>query len=201
MTPQSAANGTPELPETAPGHVGPTTTQLFTGFLLLGLMGFGGVLPLSRRVLVEERRWLTSDEYLELLGLCQFLPGGTITNMATAIGYRFRGLAGAAAAILGVIAAPVVVLIGLGIIYDRFQSDPIVRHMFLGLAAAASGLLIALAVKIVAPMRNHPAGIAIALLCVVAIAILKLPLLPTMVVLAAVGMTVVVCFPRAGQRP
>jgi chromate transporter len=179
----------------------PTSLQLFTGFLLLGLMGFGGVLPLSRRVLVEERRWLTSDEYLELLSLCQFLPGGNITNLAVTIGYRFRGATGAIAAIVGVIAAPIVVLIGLGILYDRFQTDPIVRHMFLGLAAAASGLLISLAVKIVAPMRRNPAGIAIALLCVIAIAVLKLPLLPTMLVLAGVGMLAVVLSQQKVRAP
>jgi chromate transporter len=198
---QSAADAAPQRSATAPGPAGPTTLQLFTGFLQLGLMGFGGVLPLSRRVLVEQRRWLTSEEYLELLSLCQFLPGGNITNLAVTVGYRFRGLTGALAAILGVIAAPIVVLIGLGIIYDRFQNDPIVRHMFMGLAAAASGLLISLALKIVAPMRRNPAGIAIALICVIGIAVLKLPLLPTMLLLAGAGMLAVVMIPPRRRLP
>lgn len=201
METQSAADAAPDLSENAPRPAGPTTSQLFTGFLLLGLMGFGGVLPLSRRVLVEERRWLTSEEYLELLSLCQFLPGGNITNLAVTVGYRFRGLTGALASILGVIAVPIVVLIGLGIIYDRFQNDLVVRHMFLGLAAAASGLLISLAVKIVAPMRRNPAGIAIALLCVIAIVVLKLPLLPTMLLLAIAGMLAVVMVPPRRRLP
>jgi chromate transporter len=166
----------------------PTILELFTGFLLLGLMGFGGVLPLARRAIVDERRWLTAEEFVELLGLCQFLPGGNILNLSVAIGLRFRGLPGALACILGVVAAPIAVVIALGVLYDRFQADPIVRHMFSGLAAAASALLIVLAVKIVAPLKRNPVGIAIALVCVIAIAVLKLPLLPTMLVLSALSM-------------
>jgi chromate transporter len=59
----------------------PTTGALFRGFLALGLMGFGGVLPLARRMLVEERRWLSGAEFADLLGLCQFLPGGNVINL------------------------------------------------------------------------------------------------------------------------
>ena len=165
----------------------PTVGQLFVGFLMLGLMGFGGVLPLSRRVIVEDRRWLSEEDFLALFGLCQFLPGGTALNISVAVGLKFRGIAGGLAAIAGLITAPTLIVIGLGTIYDRFQDDPHVRHVFLGLAAAAAGLLIALAVKIVLPLRKNPAGLAIAALCVVAIAAFKLPLLPTMAVLALAG--------------
>jgi chromate transporter len=160
---------------------------LFRGFLLLGLMGFGGVLPLSRRAIVEEHHWLTPDEFVELLSLCQFLPGGNIINLSVAIGLRFRGVPGALACILGLIAAPTVIVIALGVLYGAFQDDPVIRHMFSGLAAAASALLISLAVKIVTPLKQNPAGIAIALACVIAIAVLKLPLLPTMLVLSVLS--------------
>ncbi|HVY17506.1 MAG TPA: chromate transporter [Rhodopila sp.] len=166
---------------------GPTVVQLFSGFLLLGLIGFGGVLPLARRMVVEERRWLTPAEFTDLLGLCQFLPGGNIINLSVAIGLKFRGAAGAFASILGLIAAPTTVVIGLGLIYDRFQADPHVRHLFAGLAAAAAGLLIAMAVRIAWPLRRRPVGIAIAALCVLAIAIARLPLLPTMLTLAPIS--------------
>ncbi|MGF6740598.1 hypothetical protein OKW47_004409 [Paraburkholderia atlantica] len=52
----------------------PTLREIIGGFLGLGLISFGGALPLARRALVEQRRWLTSDELIDLLGLCQFLP-------------------------------------------------------------------------------------------------------------------------------
>jgi chromate transporter len=169
---------------------------LFTGFLLMGLMGFGGVLPMARRGIVEERRWLTGDEFVELLGLCQFLPGGNIINLSVAVGFKFHGLVGALTSIVGLVSAPTMVMIGLGAIYDRFQDDPHIRHVFLGLAAAAAGLLISMAVKIATPLRRKPTAIAIAALCVVAIAGLKLPLLPTMAVLAPLSMLITWRFPK-----
>lgn len=84
----------------------PNNTQLFTGFLMLGLIGFGGVLPLARSMLVEQRRWLTAEQFTELLGLCQFLPGGNVINLSVAVGMEFRGLRGALCALLGLICAP-----------------------------------------------------------------------------------------------
>lgn len=165
----------------------PTVGALFTGFLGLGLMGFGGVLPMARRMIVEDRRWLTGAEFTELLGLCQFLPGGNIINLSVAIGLRFRGIAGAFAAITGLIAAPTVIVILLGMVYDRFQSDPRLQHLFAGLAAAAAGLLVSTAIKIALPIRKRPVAIVMATLCFVAIAVFRLPLLPTMVTLAALS--------------
>jgi chromate transporter len=165
----------------------PTSAELFFGFLWLGMIGFGGVLPLSRRMIVEKRHWLTGAEFTDLLGLCQFLPGGNIINLSVAIGLQFRGLRGALAALIGLIAAPTLVVVLLGMVYDRFQNEPHIQHMFAGLAAAAAGLLCSMAVKVAWPLRTHPVGLAIATLCFIAIAILRLPLLPTMVVLAAIS--------------
>jgi chromate transporter len=162
----------------------PTTADLFRRFLILGLSGFGGVLPYSRHMVVEQRRWLTDREFSDLLSFCQFLPGGNIINLSVAVGLRFRGVAGAVAAIAGLIAAPTAVVLVLGEIYARFQSDPRVVHLFAGLAAAAAGQLVALAVKLALPLRHQPAAIAIGLVVYVAIAGFHLPLVPTMIVLA-----------------
>ena len=168
----------------------PSTAALFRGFLMLGLTGFGGVLPLARHMIVEERRWLTNLEFSELLGLCQFLPGGNIINLSVAIGLRFRGLPGALAAIVGLIAAPTAIVLTLGVIYSRFRSEPHVVHMFAGLAAAAAGLLVSMAVKLATPLWRRPLGIAIAAIVFAAIAWLHLPLVPTMLVMAPVSIFV-----------
>ncbi|MBN9086167.1 MAG: chromate transporter [Reyranella sp.] len=165
----------------------PTTFGLFKGFLILGLTGFGGVLPLARHMVVEQRRWLTGAEFIELLSLCQFLPGGNIVNLSVAIGLHFRGIPGAAAALFGLIAAPTTVVLGLGVIYGRYSHDPHVVHMFAGLAAAAAGLLVSMAVKLALPLRRKPLGIAIAAAIFVAVAGLHLPLVPTMLVAAPVS--------------
>lgn len=162
----------------------PTCRQLFTGFLTLGLIGFGGVLPLARNMLVEQRRWLTPESFTELLGLCQFLPGGNIINLSVAVGMEFRGVAGAVSALLGLILGPTAVVVALGVVYDRFQDDPLLRHFFMGLAAAAAGLLVATAIKMLLPLGRKALALGVVVLCVLAIAVLRTPLLPTMLVLA-----------------
>lgn len=175
----------------------PSVRELFLGFLGLGFTSFGGALPLARRAIVEQRRWLSGADFTDLLGLCQFLPGGNVINLSVAIGMRFHGWRGALAGLLGLIAGPSLVVIGLGVIYERTQNDPHVQHLFVGLAAAAAGLLIAMAVKIVLPLRHDPAAAIVALIGFIAIAILRTPLLPTMLVLTPIGIALAI---RAARR-
>ena len=172
----------------APFPTAPSIAAIFMGFLGAGVLGFGGVLPITRRMIVEERRWMTGAEFTDILVLCQFLPGGNVINLSVAVGQRFRGPLGAIAGLGGLMAAPVGIVIALGLVYARFQDAPTVRAGFVGLAAAAAGMIIAMAVKIAAPLRHDPAGIAIAALCALAIAVLRTPLLPSMAVLAPLGM-------------
>jgi chromate transporter len=179
----------------------PSIPALFLGFLGLGLTGFGGVLPLARAMIVERRKWLTAEEFTELLGLCQFLPGGNIINMSVAIGLKFHGFAGALASLVGLIAFPSAIVIGLGAVYDAFRDDPHVQHMFAGLAAAAAGLLVSMAVKMALPLRRRPEAIAVALACFVAIAWLRLPLLATMLTLAPVSIVATHLAGRTGAKP
>lgn len=180
---------TKPIPISAEEHH-PSVRELLTGFLGIGLMGFGGVLPMARHMMVKQRHWLSEAEFADILGLCQFLPGGNIINMAVAVGLKFQGWRGALAALFGLIAAPTVIVICLGVIYDHFHNNPLVQHMFMGIAAAASGLLISLAWKILKPLRTKPWGLAIAVLCFVAIALFRLPMLLTMLVLAPISILV-----------
>jgi chromate transporter len=168
-------------------HRGPGIGPLFLGFLTLGITGFGGVLPLARRMLVQRRQWLTADEFTELLGLCQFLPGGNIINMSVAVGMRFRGWRGALACVCGLILVPTAVVVGLGVLYSRFATNPYLAHAFAGLAAAAAGLLTSLALRTLAPLRRSPVALVIVLVTVVAIAVARLPLVPVMIGLAVLS--------------
>ncbi|RAM64707.1 chromate transporter [Herbaspirillum rubrisubalbicans] len=175
----------------------PTTREIFLGFLGLGMTAFGGALPLAHRMIVERRRWLTDAEFVELLGLCQFLPGGNIINLSVALGMKFRGWKGALAGITGLIAVPSVVVILLGMIYQHFQHDPNVKHLFAGLAAAAAGLLIQMAVKITLPLRKNMVLAAVAVACFIAIALLRIPLLWVMLVMTPISIFLTA---RYGER-
>lgn len=161
----------------------PGVGALFLAFLGMSVVAFGGALPMARRMIVEQRRWLTPAGFNELLALCQFLPGPNVVNLAVALGARYRGVPGALAALAGMLLAPMVIAMGLGAAYARFDDDPVVRHAFGGMAAAAAGLMLATACKIAWPLRTRAAGVAVAMAAFVAIALLRLPLLPTLLVL------------------
>jgi chromate transporter len=165
----------------------PSRVALFLGFLTVGMFGFGGVLPWARRMIVEQKRWLTATEFTDMLGLCQFLPGGNIMNVTVALGARFHGIAGAVVAFVGLMAGPVACVIALGVVYDRYAQVPMVRHAFAGLAAAASAMVLANALRIAAPLLSRPVGLAMAVATFLAIAVLRLPLAVVLVAMTALS--------------
>ena len=161
--------------------------QLFIGFLSVGLSGFGGVLPWARRMLVQERKWLSEREFVEILSLCQLLPGPNIVNVAVTVGNRFQGGLGALVAVLGLMLAPMVIVLALVAFYGRYVEQPIVHGLIRGISAAAAGLVVAMAVKIAAPYRHSGRALALMALTFVAVALLRLPLWWTMVTLAPIS--------------
>jgi chromate transporter len=165
-----------------------SSADLFLGFLGIGLSGFGGVMPWARRMVVERRRWLDAASFNDLLALCQFLPGPNVINLSVALGARFAGWRGALAAFSGLMLAPMAIVIALGALYARFGDLALVQHLFRGLAAGASGLIIATAAKIAWPLRRKPAAIAIAALVLFAAAWLRLPLVAVLVAGGGLGL-------------
>jgi chromate transporter len=165
----------------------PTCLDLFLGFFSIGIFGFGGVLPWARRLVVEQRRWMTAAEFTDLLGLCQFLPGGNIMNLTIALGARFRGVFGAAAAFFGLMTGPVAIVVLLGVVYEQYRDLPVVQRGFAALAAAASGFVLATALRIGAPLRTRPLGLAVATVTFGSVALLRLPLLLVLPIMAAVS--------------
>lgn len=166
----------------------PTTMELFTGFMKLGLMGFGGVLPLAHHMIVKEQKWLSSEQFTNLLGVCQILPGGNIINMAVAIGMEFQGIKGALSSVLGLIFAPTLIVILIYQLYSHFQSIPTVQHMIQGLAAAAAGLLFATGLKMLKPILKSYLTLFTLTLTIIFMLFLKLPLALTLLILVAVNL-------------
>jgi chromate transporter len=155
---------------------------------VLALQGFGGVLAVAQRELVERKRWLTREEFVEDWAVAQILPGPNVVNLALMIGQRYFGLRGALVAVAGMLAFPLLVVLGLALLYARYAGDPQVTAALRGMGGVAAGLLAATGLKLTSTLRRHPLGLplclAFAALTFVAIALLRLPLA---VVLGAVG--------------
>lgn len=173
------------MTDTTDSTSGPSTAELFLGFFAVGVMGFGGVLASARRLVVDQRQWLSASEFTDLLGLCQFLPGGNIMNLSVALGARFRGLPGAIAAFSGLMSGPVAIVILLGMAYDRYKDVPTVRGAFTFLSAAAAAFMLATALRIAAPLWFKPLGVGIAAATFTGIAILGWPLVVVLPIVAA----------------
>jgi len=152
-------------------------SALFFGFLKVGLSGFGGVMPFARRMIVEERRWLTEAEFLDVLSLSQFLPGPNIVNVSVIIGRRFQGVAGSIAATGGLMLMPLVIVLALATAYARFAEVQAVRNALDAMSASASGLILATALKLARPIRREIWQVAVCAAAFVAIALLRAPLL------------------------
>jgi chromate transporter len=163
---------------------------LFTGFFQAGIIGFGGVLPVARRIMVEQKHWLTAAQFTDLFALCQFLPGANIVNFSFAFGARHRGVSGAAAAVAGLLAAPVAIVLGLGALYQRYGNLPLARHGLTGLAAAATGLVLATALKIATPTFTHVRNIGISALALALVLLAHLSLPVTMAIVLPVSLFV-----------
>src|SRR5580698_8856818 len=89
--PSSTAPPVPNPPSSPAPQIQPTLWELFAAFATISLSGFGGVLAWSRRMMVEERKWLTPEQFNEAYALCAFLPGPNIVNFSVIFGSRVRG--------------------------------------------------------------------------------------------------------------
>jgi chromate transporter len=162
--------------------------DLFLGFLKIGLIGFGGVAPWARRIIVEERGWLTEQEYISILAIGQVLPGANTVNAAVMIGDRFQGPVGACLSLLALMVMPLSILIVLASLYGHFSALPDVRAALQGSASAAAGLVIGTVAKMAINLRLGAVSILFSLFAFLAVVWLQVSLVPLLVVLVPLSM-------------
>jgi len=154
--------------------------DLFFSFTWLALQGFGGVLAVVQREMVEKKRWLTADEFLEDWAVAQVLPGPNVINLALMIGDRHFGLRGAIAAVAGMLVVPLGVILVLAVLYAHYAGNPQVAGALRGMGAVAGGLIAATGIKLIPALRKHPLGFGVCLgivaLVFAAIALMRVPL-------------------------
>ncbi len=164
-------------------------SALALAFLKIALSSFGGGLSAwALRVIVEERRWLSDEEFLDAFTICRILPGPNQVNMAVYVGTHFRGLPGAAAALIGLTLVPLGLALGLGVLYFRNRnSTPALASIMTGLVAAAAGMTLSVGVKLGLGYTRQPMAIALALAAFLGVAYLHWPLLLVLAALAPIG--------------
>ena len=164
-----------------PDHPQPRSPRdLFISFTWLALQGFGGVLAIVQREMVEKKKWLTPEQFLEDWAVAQVMPGPNVINLGLMIGDRYFGLRGALAAVAGMLTIPLVVILALAVLYAHYAANPQVAGALRGMGAVSGGLIAATGIKLLPQLRRHPLGFATCLAFVAlvfgAIAGLKIPL-------------------------
>lgn len=155
-------------------------SELFWAFSWLALQGFGGVLPVAQRELVEKRRWFTNEEFLEEWAVAQVLPGPNVVNLSIIYGTKQFGLLGAFVATAGMLVLPIMALIVIAIAYLNFGQYAVASGVLRGMGAVAAGLIAGACLKLASALKEHPLGkwgaYAIAVLCFLLVGIVRVPL-------------------------
>lgn len=166
-------------------------SDLFLSFTALALQGFGGVLAVAQRELVERKRWMTREEFVEEWAVAQIMPGPNVVNLALMIGNRYFGWRGAMVALAGMLLAPLLVVLVLALLFTQYGQHPPVAGALRGMGAVAAGLVAATGLKLLSTLRAHPLGLwgasLLAVATFLAIGLLGVPLIVTLLGLGGLG--------------
>jgi chromate transporter len=161
---------------------------LALGFTKVVMLSFGGGLSAwSLLVIVEQRRWLTEDEFLSATTFCRMLPGPVQFNMAVYVGAKLRGFPGVIAALVGLLTIPFLIVLGLAIAYFNFHHVPEVRAALSGMTAASVGLTLSLGIKMGIKHRHRFSAVVLMTAAFVAVGLMRWPLVPVLAVLGPLG--------------
>ena len=185
----SPSEGLPAFAPARPQSPG----DLFWSFTWLALQGFGGVLTVVQRELVDRKKWLTREEFIEDWAVAQILPGPNVVNLSLMLGDRYFGLRGALAAMAGMLAFPLLSVLLLAAAFAGVSDVAMVQRALRGMGAVAAGLIIANGLKLVPALKKNVMGVAVcsvlAVATFIAIALLRIPLVWVLVVLGGTGGT------------
>lgn len=130
--------------------------QLLFVFLKIGAFTIGGgyaMVPLIEREVVHRRKWLTEDDFVELLAIAQAAPGVLAMNVAVFVGYRARGYKGVMSAALGSILPSFVIILAIATVFTRFRENAVVEQVFKGMRPAVVALIAVPIIRLVKAVK------------------------------------------------
>lgn len=167
----------------------PSLSELFIGMLQVALSAFGGGLSAwSQRIVVEQRRWLTNEQFLTGLTVARLFPGPNQINMAVYIGAEFHGLAGAGVALAGMLLVPFTLLMALGVAYFWLHEIPAIDRVLAGVVAAAAGMALSMGFRILHEYWRDPVAVVLAIGVFVAMELFHWRLIPVVLVSGPLAM-------------
>lgn len=135
---------------------------LFWSFFKIGLFTFGGgyaMIAIIERDLVEKKKWITHEEFLDVIAIAESTPGPLAINSATYIGYKIAGVFGSAFATLGVVLPSFVIIFVISLFFDKFMSFTYVQYAFRGIQACVAFLILSAGIKMLKHVKKTPLSI------------------------------------------
>ena len=117
---------------------------LFITFFKIGAFTFGGgyaMIPLIQKEVVENKKWITDDDILEIIAIAESTPGPIAINSATFVGFRVCGFWGSFFATLGVVLPSFIIILAISFVLNEFQHLTAVQYAFMGIRAGVLALL------------------------------------------------------------
>ena len=133
--------------------------NLFLSFAKIGLFTFGGgyaMIALIENICVEKKQWITHDEMMNVTVIAESTPGPIAINCATYVGYKQKGLPGAAAATVGMVLPSFCIIFLISMFLDNFLEISWIAHAFLGIKAAVGILILDAGIKMIRKMQKKP---------------------------------------------
>ncbi|MBQ7481418.1 MAG: chromate transporter [Lachnospiraceae bacterium] len=118
--------------------------DLFLSFFKIGLFTFGGgyaMIPLIEKEAVENKKWLSGEELLDIIAIAESTPGPIAVNAATFIGKKIKGFAGALCATAGVVLPSFIIILIVSFFWEKFKELRVVRYAFWGIRAGVLALI------------------------------------------------------------
>lgn len=166
----------------------PSYHEIFLGFSMVGALGFGGVMPWIRWLLVERKRWYKEEEFLDAFSLANVIPGGNVVSISVLVGAQMRGWKGAVVALAGLTLAPAIMVCLLGTLYLRYQDSSLVQSVLAAMAAAGAGLILGMSFRLLRPLLASPRAIGIALAVFATAMLWHLPLVQILLIFGPISL-------------
>ena len=152
-------------------------TELFVTFLKIGAFTFGGgyaMIALLEHEFVEKKRWITKEEFLDMVAIAESTPGPVAVNSATYLGCKMAGIKGSAAATVAVCLPSFLVIYGISLFFDQFLSLTLVANAFKGIQVCVIYLIFTAGIRMLKNLEKNAFNLAVVVAVTAAMIVLSI---------------------------
>ena len=160
--------------------------QMFISFFKIGAFTFGGgyaMIPIIEEEVVNKRKWITKEEFMDILVVSQSFPGAMAVNCSTFVGYKIGGIIGGIMELLGVVLPSFIIILIVAAFFMQFRNNYYVDLIFKGISAAVPILVLAGVISLSKGVEKNIRNAIIIVIALIALIIFRIN--PVIVIIAA----------------